>query len=1004
MEEISGYDLTLCLQKLSKADFMSFKVLLRKAPEEFELDPIPWTEIKMASRKGLVMLLNKNYPGKVWDIALSLFQKVKRKDLFAMTEALRRDKGTPYKETMKTLFNFIWNFESGIYVPYHEFEIITEMQYSSLQVVFEPQSQPVTAVILGNKGEGKTTFLRRAMLDWASGDLWQNRFQYVFFFSLMSLNDITELSLAQLLLSKLSESSESLEDILSDPRRILFILEGFDYLKFDLELRTNLCNDWRKTVPTQIVLSSLLQKVMLPESSLLLELGNLSVPKIYPLLQKPRDITLGGYTDEAIKYYCMSFMYSYTEGSAIFNYLQTMQPLLTLCKNPYKRWMVCSTLKCQRKRGENMNIDYKPDSALYASFMVNSFRAEYANRPSRQNRDQLKPLCTLAVEGMWKLVFVFKPEDLYRNGISESGQIVWLKMNFLNTRGDHFVFYHPALQLYFAALFYFLRQDEDRPHPVIGSLSQLLREIYAHDQNQWLLTGIFVFGIATEKVAAILEPHFGSIPSEEMRQEILKCFRNLSRGECGEKLRSPQSLFDSLVDNQEEGFIRQVMDLFEEMTIDISSADALSVATTCLLKSQRLKNLHLHIQHRVFSEKYKPEDGDLEAFKHEKINAIKHWRMLCRVFQNLEVLDLDSCNFNETAISLLYLSMYPSHRGALNAFKLQSFSCSFVTNFGHGVLFHTLLQLPHLKSLNLYGTNLSNDVVENMCCVLKCSTCRVEELLLGKCNLSSEACGIIATSLIFCKVKHLSLVENPLKNKGVMLLCETLKRPSCDLETLMLSYCALTFIACGHLYEALLHNKYLSLLDLSSNFLEDTGVNILCKALKDPMCPLQELWLSGCYLTSDCCEEISAVLTHNQKLKTLKLGNNNIQDTGVRQLCEALSNPECKLRCLGLDMCEFTTGSCADLALVLTTCKTLTMLNLDRMTFDRDGLKLLCEALNHKDCNLKVLGLDKSAFCEESQKILQEVEKKNTLDILHYPWIKEESKKRGVRLVWNSEN
>uniref|UniRef100_A0A8C2MCE8 Pyrin domain-containing protein n=1 Tax=Cricetulus griseus TaxID=10029 RepID=A0A8C2MCE8_CRIGR len=454
MEEISGYDLALCLQKLSQADFMTFKVLLRKAPEEFELNPIPWTEIKMASRKGLVMLLNKNYPGKVWDIALSLFQKVKRKDLFAMTEALRRDKGTPYKETMKTLFNFIWNFESGIYVPYHEFEIITEMQYSSLQVVFEPQSQPVTAVILGNKGEGKTTFLRRAMLDWASGDLWQNRFH----------------------------------------------------------------------------------------------------------------------------------------------------------------------------------------------------------------------------------------------------------------------------------------------------------------------------------------------------------------------------------------------------------------------------------------------------------NAIKHWRMLCRVFQNLEVLDLDSCNFNETAISLLYLSMYPSHRGALNAFKLQSFSCSFVTNFGHGVLFHTLLQLPHLKSLNLYGTNLSNDVVENMCCVLKCSTCRVEELLLGKCNLSSEACGIIATSLIFCKVKHLSLVENPLKNKGVMLLCETLKRPSCDLETLMLSYCALTFIACGHLYEALLHNKYLSLLDLSSNFLGDTGVNILCKALKDPMCPLQELWLSGCYLTSDCCEEISAVLTHNQKLKTLKLGNNNIQDTGVRQLCEALSNPECKLQ------------------------------------------------------------------------------------------------------------
>lgn len=59
-------------------------------------------------------------------------------------------------------------------------------------------------------------------------------------------------------------------------------------------------------------------------------------------------------------------------------------------------------------------------------------------------------------------------------------------------------------------------------------------------------------------------------------------------------------------------------------------------------------------------------------------------------------------------------------------------------------------------------------------------TCR-----LGKCDISSEACGIIATSLINSKVKHLSLVENPLKNKGVMSLCAMLKDPSCVLETLM---------------------------------------------------------------------------------------------------------------------------------------------------------------------------------------------------------------------------
>ena len=49
--------------------------------------------------------------------------------------------------------------------------------------------------------------------------------------------------------------------------------------------------------------------------------------------------------------------------------------------------------------------------------------------------------------------------------------------------------------------------------------------------------------------------------------------------------------------------------------------------------------------------------------------------------------------------------------------------------------------------------------------------------------------------------------------------------------------------------------------------------------------------LSGCYLTSECCEEISTVFTCNNNLKTLKLGNNNIQDSGVSyvKLCVILT-------------------------------------------------------------------------------------------------------------------
>ncbi|EDL85219.1 rCG63107 [Rattus norvegicus] len=44
---------------------------------------------------------------------------------------------------------------------------------------------------------------------------------------------------------------------------------------------------------------------------------------------------------------------------------------------------------------------------------------------------------------------------------------------------------------------------------------------------------------------------------------------------------------------------------------------------------------------------------------------------------------------------------------------------------------------------------------------------------------------MIATSLMNSKVKHPSLVENPLKIKGVMSFCKMLKDPSCVWEKLM---------------------------------------------------------------------------------------------------------------------------------------------------------------------------------------------------------------------------
>lgn len=98
--------------------------------------------------------------------------------------------------------------------------------------------------------------------------------------------------------------------------------------------------------------------------------------------------------------------------------------------------------------------------------------------------------------------------------------------------------------------------------------------------------------------------------------------------------------------------------------------------------------------------------------------------------------------------------------------------------------------------------------------------------------------------------------------------------------------------------------------------------------------------------------DITTVLIHSEKLKTLKLGNNEIYDAGAKQLCKALKHPKCKLENLGLEACELSPASCEDLASALTTCKSLTCVNLEWFTLDYDGVAVLCEALISLECSL----------------------------------------------------
>ncbi|XP_060092598.1 NACHT, LRR and PYD domains-containing protein 3-like [Heteronotia binoei] len=663
----------------------------------------------------------------------------------------------------------------------------------SLETLFDldPQGQSSrTTVLLGPVGVGKTTAMWKVLLDWASGKLWPQRFDYVFYIPGGAVDCNSEpMSVAELVLGGCPPGTLQVEDIFANQDRILVIVDGFDELTRCGRPSEMLSGDLRiKQAPENLVMA-LLGKKLLAKSHLLVTSKPTALGSLQLSLKSPQFLEVLGFHPAQREEYFQRFFGDQEEATRAFETIRRNETLFSLCFLPVVCWIICSAV---RQEPQSDLLQEIPETATLTEIHLMLLFHVLKGRSGPSNLDAL---CSLAREGLLRKTVVLDEEILKAHGLScpdlealsASGCV--LRQDVL--RAATYQFTCLSFQEFFAALFFLLEKDGSS----VSSLTDLNKVLGSQKEcsrDRFLLVR-FLFGLSnTRRLSALQKMWRCQTSRRGLLQELLRWVEEDAKRH---SFRKPEHLLElcrCVYEVKDVEFAKSVMGHVPSLDLRDQLSTKLDFAafSFCLSASEASHSLRL-----------------------------------------------SGYALGPAGLQQLLPGLKMSSDIQLNGCGLSTAACE--------TLASVVETNPGLTTLDLGGNPLHDLGMVCLCRRLISSRHQLQSLRLNSCNLTAAACESLSQFLASNQcLRELDLEENHLGDRGVQQLCEGLKHPQSRLQKLTLHSCGLTAAVCKDLASVLETSETLMELGLGENQLGDEGIRQLSVVLKRPSCRLQRLALT----------------------------------------------------------------------------------------------------------------------------------------------------------------